>query len=225
LERINLVTFPGFRPSDFDVFCIPDFAARMGAIRSELRPKLVALGEALAPELSELVPGPILPHTAAHMRRRTNPPPATWVAFGRSPKGYKRFVHFRVAASDSGFRVTVHVEDDSDDKASFAAALHARRDALLPGLAAIEELVWYTLPSPTGAPVRGRELTAAHLDQLSGTLGRLKTADFSAGIPFDRDDPRLASPTGLPPLLLASMRQLAPLYEAALPVGDDDLMT
>lgn len=213
------MTFPGFRESDFDIFCIPDFAARMGAIRAELRPKLIALGDILAPRLAEVVPGPTVAHAAAHMRRRTNPPPATWVAFGRSPKGYKRFVHFRVAVNDSGLKVTVHVEDDADDKAPLAAALRERRDALLPRLAAVEELVWYTVPSPTGEPVRGPALTAAHLDQLSKTLGTRKTADFSAGIPFDRDDPRLGSATDLPPLLLATMERLAPLYEAALPAG------
>ena len=124
MGRMKPVTFPGFRPSDFDTFCIPDFAARMGAIRAELRPKLCALAETLAPQLATVVSGPVYAHTAAHMRRRTNPPPATWAAFGRSPKGYKRFVHFRVAINDSGLRVTVHVEDDADDKATFAAALH-----------------------------------------------------------------------------------------------------
>jgi uncharacterized protein YktB (UPF0637 family) len=213
------VTFPGFLPSDFDIFCIPDFAARMGAIRSELRPKLSALGDIVAPRLAEMVPGPIVAHTAAHMRRRTNPPLATWAAFGRSPKGYKRFVHFRIAVNNCGVRVTVHVEDDSDDKPSLASALHAKRDVLQPRLAAIEELTWYTLPSPTGGPVQGSALTGVHLDQLSQTLQSVKTADFSAGVPLDRDDPRLGSPTELPPLLLETMQRLAPLYEAALPVG------
>src|SRR5262245_54116059 len=117
----------------------------MGAIRTELRPKLLALGEQLAPRIAEQVPGPILSHTAAHMRRRTNPPPETWVAFGRSAKGYKRFVHYRVAVNEGGLRVTVHVEDDSDDKAPFAEALLRERDTLLARLAPVEELVWYSL--------------------------------------------------------------------------------
>ena len=144
------MNFPGFTHSDFDIFCIPDFAARMGAIRSELRPKLLALGEDLAPRLAEIVPGPIIAHTAAHMRRRTNPPPATWVAFGRSARGYKRFAHFRIAVHDSGLRVTVHIEDDSDDKAPFAAALRRDRDALLTMVSPIEGLTWYCLPGRHG---------------------------------------------------------------------------
>jgi uncharacterized protein YktB (UPF0637 family) len=209
--------FPRFTATDFDVFTIPEFAARMGAIRAELRPKLLALGEELAPQVAELVTGPIVAHTAAHMRRRTNPPPATWVAFGRSPRGYKRYVHFRVAVDDGGLKTTVHVEDDAEDKGGFAARLRQERDGLLRRLSRENDVVWYTLRNGQDEPVTGSELTAAHLDRLAQSLSTLKTADFSAGIPLDRSDPRLASPAELRPLLLDSLRRLAPLYEAALP--------
>ena len=214
--------FPGLVPRDFDIFTIPEFAARMGAIRTELRPKLLALGEELAPQVGELVAGPLVAHTAAHMRRRTNPPPATWVTFGRSPRGYKRFVHFRVAVHAGGLRVTVHVEDDSDDKSGFAAQLERDRDELLRQFSAQHDLVWYSPRNGQEQPVVGSGLTAAHLEQVARALGTLKTADFSAGIPFDRDDPRLRSPSELPSLLLESMRRLAPLYEAALPKSSDE---
>jgi uncharacterized protein YktB (UPF0637 family) len=216
------VIFPGLAPRDFDIFTIPEFAARMGAIRTELRPKLLALGEELAPRVGELVSGPIVAHTAAHMRRRTNPPPATWVTFGRSPRGYKRFVHFRVAVHAGGLRVTVHVEDDSEDKSGFAAQLQRDRDALLRQFAAQNDLVWYSPRNGQEEPAAGGGLTAAHLEHVAQALGTLKTADFSAGIPFDREDPRLRSPDELPPLLLDSMRRLAPLYEAALPKASDE---
>jgi uncharacterized protein YktB (UPF0637 family) len=214
------VSFPGFTESDFDIFAIPDFAARMGAIRAELRPKLVALGEELAPQAASLVTGPIVPHTAAHMRRRTNPPPATWVAFGRSAKGYKRFVHFRVAVHDAGLRVTVHIEDDADDKVVFAAALRREQRMLLERFAGQMDLVWYTLRKDPDGPVARPPVTAADLEDLAQALGTVKSADFCAGIPFDRNDARLRSPAALPPLLLDTMQRLAPLYEAALPTDD-----
>jgi len=215
------VTFPGFTESDFDIFSISDFIARMGAIRIELRPKLVALGEELAPRVAELVTGAMVPHTAAHMRRRTHPPPATWVAFGRSSRGYKRFVHFRVAAHAGGLRVTVQIEHDADDKAAFAAALRRDRDLLLDRLSRQKDLVWYTLSNGGEEPVTGSQLTAADLEHLAQTLGTVKTADFSAGIPFDRNDARLRSPADLSPLLLDTMQRLVPLYEAALPSSVD----
>src|SRR5437667_1973004 len=142
----------------------------MGVIRTDLRPKLLALGEQLAPSIAGQVPGPIIAHTAAHMRRRTNPPPATWVAFGRSPKGYKRFVHYRVAVNEGGLRVTVQLEDDSDDKAPFAAALVRERDSLLSRLSPVEDLVWYSLRDGQEGPVMGPQLTAANLGRLSHAL-------------------------------------------------------
>jgi uncharacterized protein YktB (UPF0637 family) len=214
------VSFPGFSESDFEIFNIADFAARMAAIRAELRPKLLALGEEMAPAAAALVAAPIVPHTAAHMRRRTNPPAATWVAFGRSARGYKRFVHFRVAVQASGLRVTVHVEDDADDKQLFAAALRRDASALRDCLSRQPDLVWYTIGNGRGEPVSGARLTVADLERLAQTLAALKTADFSAGIPFDRGDARLRSPADLPPLLLDTMRRLAPLYLAALPADD-----
>ena len=100
---------------------------------------------------------------------------------------------------------------------SFAAHLRRHRESLLPRLSGQADLVWYSLRNGQEEPVTGSGLTAAHLDQLARALGTLKTADFSAGIPFDREDPRLRSPAELQPLLLDSMRRLAPLYEAALP--------
>jgi uncharacterized protein YktB (UPF0637 family) len=172
--------------------------------------------------VDELVSGPIVAHTAAHMRRRTNPPPATWVAFGRSPRGYKRFVHFRIAVHEGGLKVTVHVEDDAEDKGVFAENLQRDRDALLQRFAAQADLVWYSPRNGQEEPVTGSGLTRAHLDLVARSLGTLKTADFSAGIPFDRGNPRLRSPDELRPLLLDSLGRLAPLYEAALPKGSDE---
>ncbi len=177
------MTFPGFADSDFQIFSLPDFSARMAAIRAELRPKLVALGEELAPRMATMVPGPIFPHAAAHMRRRTNPPSESWVAFGRSARGYKRFVHFRVAVNEGGLRVTVHVEDDADDKATFAAALREEREALLTQLAPVPDLVWYSLRDRQEGPVTGPQITAAKLNHLAVALSTLKTVEFSAGIP------------------------------------------
>ena len=83
--------FPGFTDDDFDLFAIPDFAGRMGEIRSRLRPKLLALGEDLAGPIERAVEAPVFPHVAQHMRRRVNPPAETWAAFARDRKGYKRW--------------------------------------------------------------------------------------------------------------------------------------
>src|SRR5262245_15589126 len=110
--------FQGLSPTLFEIFTLPEFGARMGAIRADLRPELLALGEELAPELSAILAQTVYPHAAAHMRRRINPPNETWVAFARDARGYKRWTHLRVAASEAGVRVVTFVEDDADDKPS-----------------------------------------------------------------------------------------------------------
>ncbi|MGH7371634.1 MAG: DUF1054 family protein, partial [Candidatus Methylomirabilales bacterium] len=61
-----------FTANDFRVFEIPDFAGRMRAIREQVRPKLTALGESLAPHIGRLVKGEVFPHVAKHARRTVN---------------------------------------------------------------------------------------------------------------------------------------------------------
>jgi uncharacterized protein YktB (UPF0637 family) len=207
--------FPGFEPADFDLFAIPDFAGRMGEIRARLRPKLTALGEALAGPLSAA--GAIHPHTAQHMRRRVNPPPETWVAFGRDRRGYKRWVHYRVAISGAGVRATVFVEDDADDKPTLAAALADRADDLLAALAPAP-VVWYTLDADR--PLTGAEVTPAVLAECGRRLGRLKGAKFQAGIPLHRDEAARLGGAALTDWALTQLGALAPLYEAATTPGE-----
>lgn len=66
--------FSGFSPKDFQVFAIPDFSGRMGAIRAQIQPKLLALGADLSPQLAKLAGREIFAHVAKHMRRTVNPP-------------------------------------------------------------------------------------------------------------------------------------------------------
>src|SRR5262245_15546823 len=117
----------------------------MGAIRSEIRPTLLALGEDLAPGIEEIAGTTIFPHAAQHMRRRVHPPVETWAAFARDRKGYKRWTHYRVAIREAGIRVTVFVEDDAEDKGAFGASLESGAKPLLDALASAPAIQWYTL--------------------------------------------------------------------------------
>lgn len=209
--------FPGFEQADFDLFTIAGFAPRMAEIRARLRPKLVALGETLRADVAAITGEEIFPHAATHMRRRVNPPPETWVAFGRSARGYKRFVHYRAAVSADGVRVTVFVEDDADDKPILAEALRADAPGLLARLAKVDHLLWYTVPTPEGAPVTGNPLPPASALALGETLATRKLAKFQAGIPLGRDAALVGNPDRFCQAALDAMRQLAPLYRAASP--------
>ena len=48
------MSFPGFTASDFKVFDIPGFKARMEAIRGRIRPKLEAAGRDLLPDVTRI---------------------------------------------------------------------------------------------------------------------------------------------------------------------------
>jgi uncharacterized protein YktB (UPF0637 family) len=119
----------GFTPTDFEVFRIDGFSARMEKIYEHVRPKLTRLGNELAPELSRKLHLEVFPHVAKHMRRAVNPPSETWVAFGPSPRGYKRYGYFALCVSGVGLhaRVVVKAEADSRPEMARGLKLHCTR--------------------------------------------------------------------------------------------------
>jgi uncharacterized protein YktB (UPF0637 family) len=204
------VLFSGFEPDDFELFSIPEFPARMAAIRGTLRPKLAALGEDLQGPLEAATGIPTCAHVAQHMRRRVNPPAETWVAFGRDRKGYKRWTHYRVAVSGEGVRVTVFVEDDADDKPQLARSLRENGAAILGELAAAPVL-WYTLDGD--APVPQARVDRAAIERLAVSLER-KTTKFQAGVPLPREQALALTPADFEAWALDQARHLRPLYLA-----------
>jgi hypothetical protein len=120
------MAFRGFGPSDLEVFALDGFEARMAALRTQIRPKLVALGEELAPALAAAAGAPVYAHTASHMRRRVNPPEETWVAFGPSPRGYKRYGHLAAGVGRDGAWVRFIVKPECDQRPAWADVLERR---------------------------------------------------------------------------------------------------
>jgi uncharacterized protein YktB (UPF0637 family) len=206
--------FPGFEAADFELFTIPDFPGRMGAIRSQLKPKLMALGESLAPEIERITGVLAVPHVAQHMRRRVNPPPETWVAFTRDRKGYKRWTHYRVAAREAGIRVTVFVEDDSDDKALFGSHLQKRAAEIHKALANGGPVMWYTLGE---TPTPHVEASPKQLAEIGRSLQRLKTLKFQAGVPLAAREAVAMAPDAFEEWVRRQVELLKPLYLAGVP--------
>ena len=199
--------FTGFEPADFELFSIEDFAGRMGAIRAQLKPKLVALGADLNGAIEEVVGLPTHPHVAQHMRRRVNPPAETWVAFARDKRGYKRWTHYRVAVSGQGVRVTVFIEDDADDKTAFGATLARKRNDFAREFGAVPGFRWYTLEPDTG--VKPKNLATA-----GERLQRLKGEKFQAGIPLPRAEALQMRPDEFERWAMEQVTALKPLYQA-----------
>jgi uncharacterized protein YktB (UPF0637 family) len=59
-----------------------------------------------------------------------NPPPETWVAFGPSTRGYKKYGYFGLVVSRGGLHTRVVVKDEAPDRPQMAKLLLDRANAL-----------------------------------------------------------------------------------------------
>ncbi len=125
-----IVASLGFTQSDFRVFEIEGFSARMEQIGARIRPRLTRLGAELAPELARKLHMKFFPHVAKHMRRTVNPPAETWAAWGPSPKGYKRYGYLSLCISRLGIHARVVVKAEADNRAEMARRIAAQSATL-----------------------------------------------------------------------------------------------
>jgi len=116
----------GFLRRDFEVFAIEGFSARMTKIYEHIRPRLVRLGIELAPELSRKLHVEFFPHVAKHMRRTVNPPDETWVAFGPSARGYKRYAYLALCISGAGIHARAIVKSEADKRPEMARQIKSK---------------------------------------------------------------------------------------------------
>jgi uncharacterized protein YktB (UPF0637 family) len=110
----------GFIRRDFEVFAIEGFSARMAKIDELINPRLIRLGDEMAPQLSRTLHIEFHPHVARHMRRTANPPDETFVAFGPSRAGYKRYGCLALCISNVGIHARAVVTSDADDRDEIA---------------------------------------------------------------------------------------------------------
>src|SRR5216684_1392962 len=97
----------------------------MAKLYELIRPRLIRLGNELAPELSRKLHLEFFPHVAKHMRR-ANPPDETWAAFGPSPTGYKRYGYLALCISGAGIHARAVVKAEADMRPEMSRRLKAR---------------------------------------------------------------------------------------------------
>ena len=196
----------GFRSIDFEVFGIEGFGARMEKIYEHVRPKLTRLGNELAPELSQQLNLEFFPHVAKHARRTVNPPPETWVAFGPSPRGYKRYGYLALCISGAGLHARAVVKADAEDRPEMARRLKAFSGQLVMEFAGTKIAryeKWDFARMPVATPA-ARELFA----DLSENLCK-KTGWIDLGFGWTvREALRLERGE-----MIEAFRELAPLYQ------------
>jgi uncharacterized protein YktB (UPF0637 family) len=120
----------GFLRRDFEVFAIDGFSARMAKIGELVTPRLVRLGNEMAPELSRKLRLDFFPHIAKHMRRTANPPDETWVAFGPSRAGYKRYGYLALCVSRAGIHARAVVKSDADNRTEIGRLIKSKASEL-----------------------------------------------------------------------------------------------
>src|SRR6185437_10115766 len=124
----------GFTPVDFEVFQIEGFDERMQQIYAHVRPKLIRLGDELAPVITRRLQMEFFPHVAKHARRTVNPPPETWAAFGPSPRGYKRYGYLALCISGAGLHARMVVKSEADRRSEMAHGLRSNAAQLAKSL-------------------------------------------------------------------------------------------
>ena len=195
----------GFTPTDFAVFKVAGFSARMQEIYTRVRPRMVKLGNELAPELARKFHLEFFPHVARHARRTVNPPPETWAAFGPSPNGYKRYGYLALCISGAGLHARMVVKSEADGRVEMARGLKSHAAQLAKSLRGTRVALYNNwdfnaLPAKTAAD---DELFAA----LAEGLGK-KTGGLDLGFGWTvRDALRLDRAE-----LLDAYRELEPVY-------------
>ncbi len=203
----------GFDATDFDIFEVPAFHDRMPLLRARIKPKLIQLGEHLNSPVSAALGEQLYTHVAQHMRRTVNPPEATWVAFSRSARAYKPFVHVRVAISAESVRTSVFVEDYAEDKALFIRNLEQQADRMAEYFEQHPQIMAYNIPGADGEPLSGISLNATTLREFAARMRRVKGQHAVFGIDISRKQVIRKSGKTLTKAVVAAVKTLRPLYE------------
>jgi uncharacterized protein YktB (UPF0637 family) len=203
---------PIFSVGDFRVFDIPDFAGRMQAIGTQIRPKLTALGGALAPGVGQLVGGEVFAHVAKHARRTVNPPGDTWVAFGPERRGYKKGLHFKVAISRNCVRVLFEVGPEHQAKRRWTSRFERRKSDLLAALRRGKDIGWFKDEHDEDPVGVLKDLGAEQIGAMTDELNRRKDGQFVVGRRIAQDKVSAMTSQAFQKEALDTFRTLAPLF-------------
>ncbi|MBF6568094.1 MAG: DUF1054 family protein [Candidatus Binataceae bacterium] len=195
----------GFTAADFKIFEVEGFNPRMQQIFAQVRPKLVRLGEELAPELSRHLHMEFFPHVARHARRTVNPPPETWAAFGPSARGYKRYGYLALCISGAGLHARAVVKSEADQRAEMARGLKGRAAELakaLHGTQIARYDKWDFQKLPAAALANGQLF-----EELADSIAK-KTGGLDIGFGWTRGEAARLDRAEL----LDAFRELEPVY-------------
>jgi len=201
-----------FTPGDLNIFSIPDFSGRMNAIKTQIRPKLEAIGDAMGPELLKVWGEEFFAHTAKHMRRTVNPPDETWVAFGPKPRGYKANIHLALCIGTAGAQARVIMKSESDLRPVLGRNLRTHLKFFKKHQKDFSSLRNYLRKDDSGEGEAVKDV-GEFLEEQGRRLVELKSTTFDAGFPLKPSD------TNLVKNCLQAFKTLKPLYLCGVKPG------
>ncbi len=174
-----------FSAADFNVFKIEGLNYRMEALKDRIRPKLDALGDHFASELSTMTGQELFPHVAKHARRTINPPNDTWVAFAGSKRGYKMMPHFQIGLWGSHMFVWFAVIYEAPIKVQFGQTLEKSVKSIKESIP--DNFVW-SLDHTKPEVIPHKTLSLVELTAMFKRLQDVKKAEILCGIKIPRED-------------------------------------
>ena len=204
--------FTGFTAKDFQVFAVPDFAGRMGAIRQKIQPKLLTLAEEMGPDMRRLVGADVLPFVAKHMRRTVNPPADTWVAFGPDKRGYKKAQHFKIAISRHCVRFLFEIGPEYATKTKWSRTWQAHADQLIPALQRARGIGWFKNEHDEEPAAELKDMPPDQIRDLAKELTRRKDGQLVLGRRVVQGDAIDLASTALEKDALITFAGMLPLY-------------
>lgn len=195
-----------FDDRDFDIFDETTLDGRMTAIREVIDPKFEQLSQEILPILGS--DGQVwTAHIAKHLRRTTNAPDNTWVAFAPNKRGYKMMPHFELGIWADHVYLYLAIEENMKPQQTdtIVAKLQQARDAVakLPDtyVLSADHMVNITQP-----------LTLSRYDDLVARYAAVRHSEVLVGLKMSRGDDRLQTNQSAEPLLTA-VKTLLPIYQ------------
>ena len=206
----TVMTLQTFKEKDFAVFSVDGLEERMDAIKTNIHPKLEALGEQFSHYLSEQTGETFFYHVAKHARRKVNPPNDTWVAFSTNKRGYKMLPHFQIGLWGTHAFIYFGLIYECPQKVEAAHAFLGHLNDLKINIP--NDFVWSIDHTKPGVKPHNM-LEANELQKMIERLATIKKAELLVGIHISPEEfPTLTDEQFLTKVE-ATMQSLLPLYK------------
>lgn len=192
-----------FTKESFAVFQVEGLDARMDAIREDVQPAFVALGQNIVDYLTRKTGEIYYVHVAQHRRRTVHAPDNTWVAIGRNKRGYKMEAHFQLSLWEDRLFIWLSMIDQPKNKAEMADYLrnHPADIASLPNDFVV-----------SGSHLVSDYVSLADSQAIFDRFSTVKKSEYQIGRMLTKE--QVVTTPDLTQVILETIEQLYPLWQA-----------